>query len=283
MTNENRVVIAKFNNTKAALLFCNFLQSQGIYASTSQHGQDTEISCPEENSTLAYQYLHDFMANPNHPKYQASAWENGAVTDQLLSEASSSNRFLQQFLMHGSFVTHTIFAACWLVFFASLLGWFPQQLFFYSQFTVEHFMAQPTKVITPIFLHFSWLHIIFNTLWWWYLGGAIEQQLNKRALFILLILSAVISNCSQYFIAGANFGGLSGVVYALIGYVWWLGWLAPEKGLFLPKPLVIFSLVWLVVGYINVLPMNMANTAHLTGLISGCILAFYQYKFQHKK
>ena len=41
----------------------------------------------------------------------------------------------------------------------------------------------------------------------------------------------------------------------------------------LPRAIVGFMLVWLVIGYADVLWVNMANTAHLVGLISGCLLA----------
>ena len=75
---------------------------------------------------------------------------------------------------------------------------------------------------------------------------------------------------------GPSFGGLSGVVYALVGYVWWLGWLMPEKGLSLSKPIIGFMLFWLLLGYTSLMPINVANTAHLLGLLSGCMLAYLQ-------
>ena len=54
---------------------------------------------------------------------------------------------------------------------------------------------------------------------------------------------------------------------ALVGYVWWYSWLAPGKGLYLSKPVIGFLLFWLVLGFVGVLPVNMANTAHLLGII----------------
>ena len=119
-------------------------------------------------------------------------------------------------------------------------------------------------------------------MWWWQLGGAVEKALGKGVLLHLLLLSAMSSNVGQYLVSGANFGGLSGVVYGLVGFVWWMGWLAPEKGLFLSKPLVGFLLFWLLLGYADVLPINMANTAHLLGLISGCLLALLQVAWKKR-
>ena len=111
-------------------------------------------------------------------------------------------------------------------------------------------------------------------MWWWQLGGSIEQVIGKFSLFTVLIVSALVSNVGQFMVDGPNFGGLSGVVYALVGYVWWMGWLMPEKGLSLSKPIIGFMLFWLLLGYTSLMPINVANTAHLLGLVSGCALAF---------
>ena len=37
-------------------------------------------------------------------------------------------------------------------------------------------------------------------------------------------------------------------------------------------------LFWLLLGFAGALPINMANTAHLLGLISGCLLALIKIK-----
>ena len=147
---------------------------------------------------------------------------------------------------------------------------------FYRQLSLEGFLSEPLRILTPAFFHFSLLHITFNTLWWWQLGGDIERQLGKGSLIHVLLLTAVVSNLGQFMVSGPNFGGLSGVVYGLFGYVWWLGWLLPEKCLSLSKPIIGFMLFWLLLGYTSFMPINVANTAHLLGLISGCCLAYFK-------
>ena len=44
-------------------------------------------------------------------------------------------------------------------------------------------------------------------------------------------------------------------------------------GLQLPNAIVGFMLVWLVLGYADILWVNMANAAHTAGLITGCVMA----------
>ena len=121
-------------------------------------------------------------------------------------------------------------------------------------------------------MHFSIAHIAFNLLWWWQFGGDIEKKLGSGKLLQIFVLSAALSGAAQYWVEGANFGGLSGVVYALMGYLWVIGWRRPDKGLFIPRPLVVFMLAWLVLGFVQPF-MAIANSAHLVGLLAGCGLA----------
>ena len=106
------------------------------------------------------------------------------------------------------------------------------------------------------------------------LGGLIEKK-ERSWFFIVMILSAaLVTNVVQFVVGYAQHSaGLSGVVYAVLGFVWWLGWLRPQWGLGLPRSIVGFMLIWLVIGYTDLLWVEMANTAHLAGLICGCALA----------
>lgn len=129
--------------------------------------------------------------------------------------------------------------------------------------------------VSHAFLHFSLLHILFNLMWWWYLGGQMEKRLGTSKLLVLTIVSAVFSGWGQSLFSGANFGGLSGVVYALMGYVWLTGERAPERGISLPRGLMAFSVLWLIAGYFDILGLSIANAAHVSGLIIGLLMAFW--------
>jgi GlpG protein len=264
-----------------ALLFCNYLQSQTIEAHVIETDQGYVIACQNDNIEQAKQLFERFIIEPHHPRYQQAAWHHAQTTSVFNNQPSLLNDFKNQFLVHAGLFTLNIFIGCWLIFIGCLLGW-QRELFyslqFFPQLNSSAFFTEPYRLLTPAFLHFSWLHIVFNTMWWWQLGGSIEQKLGKEKLFYLFIISAAISNFAQYIVSGANFGGLSGVVYGVMGYVWWLGWLAPEKGLTLSNPVISVMIGWMILGFINILPIEMANTAHLLGLISGCLLAWFEAK-----
>lgn len=276
------VPLVQLKDHNIGLLFCNYLLSLGIQADLRESPeQGYIIFCAENKRLQAKDEFEVFILQPHASKYQQAAWDRGETVTVNTGELSLVNNFKDNFLAHAGMVTLSIFSFCWLVFLASELGW-AQQIFnslqFYKQLSLDAVLAEPIRLLGPAFFHFSWLHIVFNTMWWWQLGGSIEKTLGKGTLINILLISAIISNLGQYLVSGANFGGLSGVVYALVGFVWWFGYLAPEQGLSLSKPIVGFLLFWLVLGYVDLLPVNVANTAHLLGLLSGCFLAIFTVK-----
>jgi len=263
-----------------ALLFANYLLSIGIKATTQQEEAQFIVYCQADKIEQAQLIFEQFIENPYDEKYQQAAWNNAATTQVSSDHPSLLTSFKEQFLAHAGMVTLTVFILCWLIFIASLLGWgnsLFQELRFFNHLTTERLFSEPWRILGPALFHFSWLHIVFNTMWWWQLGGNIEHKIGKGTLIQLFLLTAIISNMGQFLVSGANFGGLSGVVYGLFGYVWWAGRLAPKSGLHLPQSIVGFLLFWLVLGFVDVLPVNMANTAHLLGLLSGGFLAWLKF------
>jgi GlpG protein len=76
------------------------------------------------------------------------------------------------------------------------------------------------------------------------------------------------SNLAQYMMAGPWFGGMSGVVYGLFGYVWMKGKYSPHEGMALHPQTVFYMIAWFVLcftGWVG----SIANSAHAVGLLMG--------------
>ena len=147
-----------------------------------------------------------------------------------------------------------------------------EQYFTTMSYTVEH--GQWWRFITPMFIHFSWLHIVFNLLWVWEVGRKIEFTNSAVVLFVAVIASSLAANVTQYLLSGPSlFGGMSGVVFGLLGHSLIWSRLVPSKDVGLPSGIYIFMLVYLVVGFTGVIDLlglgSLANGAHLGGLIGG--------------
>ena len=140
----------------------------------------------------------------------------------------------------------------------------------YRQGLPEIFAGQLWRLFTPTFIHFGLLHIIFNLLWLYQLGSAIEQRQKTKRMLTLVIFISLLSNLAQYFWSGPLFGGMSGVVYGLLAYIWAQGKFNPVAGLGLDQNTTVMMLIWFVVCWLGLVG-NIANMAHTVGLICGVI------------
>lgn len=133
------------------------------------------------------------------------------------------------------------------------------------------------RLITPVFLHFSVLHICFNMLWLWILGACLESHRGGFALTGIVLLCGVVSNTSQWLAGGGLFGGMSGVIYALLGYCWLQNRFWPGSLPCVSNGIFVFMVGWLLVcltGFMGLVGFGqIANAAHVSGLISGLLLA----------
>lgn len=133
------------------------------------------------------------------------------------------------------------------------------------------------RLITPVFLHFSWLHVAFNSLWLWDLGRKIEHHLGHFNMAMLFLVIAVVSNSSQFYFADPGlFGGMSGVVYGLLGFSWVAPLLQPRWDIRPATPIMLMMVGWLLAclfGFIEALGFGaIANAAHVGGLLGGAVL-----------
>jgi GlpG protein len=142
------------------------------------------------------------------------------------------------------------------------------------------------RLFTPIFLHANTMHLAFNMLMLWVFGHQIERQESRLLFLVLLSIFSVLPNIAQYFASGSYFGGMSGVVYGVLGYCWLTGKRRPEKGYQFPNALMGFMMVWLLLGFSDILRFagfgSMANYAHLGGLLTGLLAAFVVTSFRQK-
>jgi len=133
------------------------------------------------------------------------------------------------------------------------------------------------RLITPTFLHFSITHLVFNCLWIYILGSRIEKLDGLSIFLFIFILTGILSNAGQFFWTQQYlFGGLSGAVYGLLGYCFIIELDGRHGRYGLPEALYLFMFIWLLVGFTGVLSFfgfgNVANTAHLVGMIAGFII-----------
>jgi GlpG protein len=277
MTSSSPII--RFGQEQPAQLLAAYLREQGIACSvapSSEGGEQAFVLSLHnlEQKEAAVQIAQEFLANPRAPKFQEAAWHTGELSTSKVRMLGNGSMPSLQDLAKAPF-TLLVIGLCVTVYIASIVGYFDP---IYSALSIQYFDQlasnhQWWRLFGPNFLHFSATHIIFNLIWWWVFGSQLERVFGSFWLIILFVVASLFANISQLLVSGPNFGGMSGVVYALFGFVWWIGWLRPRWGISIPNGFVIFLLVWLALGYSGMLFVDMANEAHLFGLISGCLLA----------
>ncbi len=142
--------------------------------------------------------------------------------------------------------------------------------------------GQVWRLVTPVFLHFSLLHILFNMLWTRDLGSVIEAHVGSLKFLGIVLFCAVVSNLGQYVVNGPHFGGMSGVGFGFFGYIYIKSRVDPGSGLYMSQNLAMLGFLWLFLGFAGVIG-HMANYAHLFGMMAGGLLAYLSSRRQRRK
>lgn len=146
------------------------------------------------------------------------------------------------------------------------------------------------RIFTPIFLHADIFHLLFNMLWLYVLGRQLEVHLKPVRYLLFIALAAAVTNTAQYLMGGPSFLGISGVLCAMLTYIWKRQNDAPWEGYQLQRSTFLFMMIFLFgmlglqmlsftleVATGTVISTSIANTAHISGIVFGILLASIPY------
>jgi rhomboid protease GluP len=131
-------------------------------------------------------------------------------------------------------------------------------------------------LITSTFVHLEIWHFGFNVYWLWQLGRRLEDALGWWRYLSFFLLAALLSSAAQLLVSGTTGIGMSGVIYAMFGFMW----IARHRFTFFKEILddrtIAMLLIWLVGGIILTAleVMNIGNAAHITGCLFGVAVAY---------
>jgi GlpG protein len=269
----------------AAQRFGNFLLAQGVDVTVEQGSAGWQVWVHDDDKLAsAAQELAAFGAAPNDQRYAAAAVPaKAALRERRIQERRLAKNFIDvrtHWSQAGHFfapVTLALMAISCVVAWETDLGAvgpIVSRLLFTANIhgATEILHGQIWRLITPIFLHFSVLHLLFNM--WFMVAVGIPLERRRGWLWYLgfVLLSGVISTTVQGLIYPYA-GGMSGVGYALFGYVWMAGKFRPQEGLGISRDNVIIILGWMLLGFL-VRSLHLGNYAHLSGLIVGVMIGY---------
>ncbi|MGC8852375.1 MAG: rhomboid family intramembrane serine protease [Hydrogenobacter sp.] len=158
---------------------------------------------------------------------------------------------------------------------------------------------RPYTLITHMFLHGSWLHIIGNMWFLWVFGDNVEDRLGKLRYLVFYLLSglgaAFLQTIVSFLFGGADVPmvGASGAISGVLGAYLWLFPHARILALvpvfifltFVEVPAVLFIGLWILIQVFNgilALPFahwgGVAWFAHIGGFGVGYFLVRFFYR-----
>ncbi len=281
-------------------VLADYLLTHGVATKTlgSVDGPYTIWVQSEDQVELARQVYADFLATPDHPQFLAathSAREIRKSVEKIETEHRKQTRDLlgrwggplhRRAPLTFGLIVLSISAFAGEEFYGEVYFWLAFSLKLITPDGPARDLGfaliregQVWRLITPIFVHFGVWHIAFNMMALSIFGQRIEMAKGWSKYLALIVVSAVTSNVAQSFVSGGSFGGMSGVVFSLAGYLWMKGQVHPEQGLGLDTQNAQWMFGWFLLGIIAPLlfpdqhgfPFNMANLAHGIGLATGLL------------
>ncbi len=198
----------------------------------------------------------------------AAARRREAAHESRKEEKSLKRPAAFPWRMRGGGLTTALLVACVAVGLATQLGRNSEWTGWLLMSLDRVQAGQAWRLFTPALLHFTLWHLLFNLLWLQDLGTVLETKLGTARFAAMVAVVALVSNLAQYLAGGAGFGGMSGVIYGLFGYLWVRGKRDFRFGVILSPMTSGLLLIFLALGIFGLLGPT-ANAAHFSGLVVG--------------
>lgn len=173
---------------------------------------------------------------------------------------------------------------------AEIVITFALYLFLDGQFQWQRLYS----LVTSVFLHDGWLHLLFNGLWIATLGSLVHRVLGNVGFLLLFFASAIAGGLVYTFVHWGETAlaiGASGGVFGLIGAFGHLGIARPGQPrnarlkslLGFTLVMMLLNLAYAYVGAPGVEGAQIAWEAHAGGFLGGILLMPLLYRYRLKQ
>ncbi len=132
--------------------------------------------------------------------------------------------------------------------------------------------SRPWILVTSMFLHGSISHLIGNMFALGLFGLILEHNIGSKRFLILYLVTGVIASFASIFFYDSALGA-SGAIFGVLGA---LAAIRPKMITWtygVPMPMFVAVGFWVLLDLIGVFsPSNVANIAHIAGLVAGIII-----------
>ena len=161
------------------------------------------------------------------------------------------------------------------VFVLVLFPVFPGQFLFYYGSGVNLYIAEGQwwRLFTPIFLHVTFIHLLFNGFSLAVFGPALESYLGSIRFTIFFITTGILANSATFFATPLTYNhvGASGAIFGILGFYLYLT-LFNKLNFTTNEKHTIFTLTGIAVIMTFIQP-QINIVGHMSGLLLGGLTA----------
>jgi rhomboid protease GluP len=161
-----------------------------------------------------------------------------------------------------------------ILFLLGYLSLFPRTWFYETFSGVNLYVAQGEiwRLLTPIFLHSGFAHLLFNSFSLVLFGPALERMVGKGHFITIYLLSGIGANIATFLIQPPIYihVGSSGAIFGLFGY--YLAIITFRKSMLSHENSQLIKTIAILSIIMTFLQPNINVTAHIFGLIAGFLI-----------
>ncbi|GHB66130.1 rhomboid family intramembrane serine protease [Streptomyces cirratus] len=129
--------------------------------------------------------------------------------------------------------------------------------------------GQYYRLLTSVFLHTEWWHVIGNMIGLWVLGGPLEAALGRVRYLTVYLLSGLGGSALVYLLTAPNTAtlGASGAVFGLLGATAVLA----RRMRYEMRPVIVMVALMLALTFVRIGDISVSWQAHVGGLVTGAL------------
>jgi rhomboid protease GluP len=158
-----------------------------------------------------------------------------------------------------------------------MIGYFPffPRVWIFETFSgVNLYVAEGEvwRLLTPIFLHSGFTHLLFNSFSLVLFGPALESIVGKYRFITIYLLSGIGANIATYLLQPLTYThvGSSGAIFGLFGF--YLAIISFKKNMLSRENSQLIKTIAILSIIMTFLQSNINVTAHIFGLITGYLI-----------
>ncbi|PLR81112.1 rhomboid family intramembrane serine protease [Bacillus sp. V33-4] len=166
----------------------------------------------------------------------------------------------------------------------TVLPLFPGMLLFEQLAGVNLFISEGQwwRLLTPIFMHAGFAHVLFNSFSLVLFGPPLEQMLGKIKFILLYTFSGILANVATFLLMPLTYThvGSSGAIFGLFGF--YLAMFTFRRYMLSRQNAQIILTISVIGIIMTFIQPNINITAHIFGLIAGFLIGAFSYSDSKK-